>query len=478
MTNYHLKFAHQSRRFLFISFVALKYLIFYRVTSLRKKSLGERLRLAFMKLGVIFTKVGQLLSGRYDLLEEADLEELKKLLDQASPLPDDVIHNIINNELGIKAQQLGPLTLLSSASVAQVYATSVYGKPAVIKVLRPHIREQAETDLAIVLKLLLIAKKFGSRLQQVKAVETIGEIRNWIREETDLSIELNNMERYRAHLVASFPTGQVRSDLGRIIVPKTYPEFSTPRVLVMEQLPGVTISEWLRGKRPIDVDKRHYDPRASIKTFFSGTMKPVFEGNSRPFHGDPHPANIVILENGDVGLIDFGLLGQYGEEYTHRANRMFFAIYLRNAEMAAKAILQFNQVSLAYYEEILPDVKLYVQKVERQGFGDMMKGSAQILQKHRLYAPMMPYEEQVKHELGTLMIKFVLLVDSLAHDFFPGKTTADLLGPELEAGIKAQIARNLKKSQPLITALGLVYAATEIMTEGPEHVGKALGRFM
>ncbi len=399
-------------------------------------------------------------------------------MDQADPLPDAMVHAIINKELGVKAQQFGPLTLLSSASVAQVYATTLNNEPVVIKVLRPGIREQAETDLTIVLKLLLIAKKFSSNLRQVKVTETMNEIRSWIREETDFSNELNNMERYRDHLTVSFPTGRVRPDLGKIIVPKTYPEFSTPRVLVMERLGGVTISEWLRGKRPIDIDQRHYDPQVSIMTFFSGTMRPVFSGNSRPFHGDPHPANIMILENGDVGLIDFGLLGQYGEEYTHKANRMFFAIYLKNAEMAAKAILQFNHVSLDYYEEILPDVKLYVQQVEREGFGEMMKGTAQILQKHRIYAPLMPEEEQAKHELGTLMVKFVLLVDSLAHDFFPGKTTADLLGPELEAGIKAQIVRNLRHSRVRDSFLSLAYAVSEIAAEGPEAVGKAFADFL
>jgi ubiquinone biosynthesis protein len=478
MSKQHLKFKGQGRRLLLIIGVALKYFVFHRLTFRRRKSLGERLRLAFQELGIIFIKVGQLLSGRYDLLKEADLEELKKLLDQANPLPDEVVHRVIGEELGTKAQQLSPLTLLSSASVAQVYATTVHGNPVVIKVLRPGVREQAETDLAIVLKLLLLAKKFSSQLRQVKVIETMNEIRSWIREETNFATELDNMERYRSHLTNSFPTGQVRPDLGRIIVPKTYPEFSTTRVLVMERLAGVTISDWLRGKRPIDITERRYDPQTSIMTFFSGTMRPVFEGNSRPFHGDPHPANIVILPDGNVGLIDFGLLGEYGAEYTQAANRMFFAIYLKNAEMAAKAVLQFNRVSSDYYEQILPDMKVYVQQVEREGFGEMMKGTARIMQKHQLYAPAMSEAEQAKHELGTLMIKFVLLVDSLAHDFFPGKTTTDLLGPELEAGIKAQIVRNLKHSRMRDSFLGLAYAVSEIAAEGPEAVGKAFANFL
>jgi hypothetical protein len=123
-------------------------------------------------------------------------------------------------------------------------------------------------------------------------------------------------------------------------------------------------------------------------------------------------------------------------------------------------------------------MKAFVQQAEYYGFGESMKGTAQVLQKHKLFAPGIKKDQKSDHSVGPIMVKFVLLVDSLAHDFFPGKTTADLLGPELEAGIMAQIVHNFKQSRPREATLGLAYAVSEIAAEGPEAVGKMFGNFL
>lgn len=465
-------------RFLVIAAVALKYCVFYHFNSLRHKPLGERLRLGCQRLGVIFVKVGQLLSGRYDLLSEADLQELKKLLDQGESVDDTIVKEIIQSELGDKASQLGTLTLLSSASIAQVYGTQIEGEPVVIKVLRPGVRQQAETDLTILLWLISFAKHFHPTLRPVRVTQAIEDFRRWIREETDLSIELSNMEKFRLHLTQEFgEQGIIRPGLGKMVVPRTYPEFSTPRILVMERLQGKTVSEWTRDSRPAQIE--NYDPQTSLLTLFAGSLRPLFEGKSVPFHGDPHPANIVILEHGDVGLIDFGLMCQYGEEVVRAADKLFFAVHLQNAELAAKAALQYNQLSQQYYEEILPDMRIFVKQAADYGFGDWLKGAISALQKHNLFRKDVQKDlTYPNRSVGPILVKFVLLMDSMAHDFFPDKSTADLLGPELKIGIMAHITHNLKRSQPGASLLGLAYAFSEVAAEGPEAIGKMFNNLL
>ncbi len=429
----------------------------------RRASLGRALRSAFQELGVTFVKFGQLLSGRYDVLPESDLRELRTLLDNVNPLPDATMLAIVREELGAKADELRDMRVLASASISQAYAATLRGKSVVVKVLRPGIGDRVETDLVILYRLARVAEFFIRSLKRLEVSKMILEMRDWMRQEIDFTVELRNMEQFRFHLASTFSGGKIRADLGRMVVPLTYPDFSTKRVLVMEKLEGLTVSAWMRGERPDNLEA--YEPQKSLLTFFVGSLRPLFHGHGAPFHGDPHPANTMLLPHGDVGLIDFGLMGQYDEATIRSANRLFFAIFFQNASMATDALIRFAKIPRRYREELLPSMEEYLEGSLDGGFAEWMQGVAGILVEHKIPGSLaLP-----------LMIKFVLLVDSMAHEFFPGQSTRDLLGSELESGAMTCMMRNVVGARFDSGLLALLYALSEKFAEGPRGWGKIFG---
>jgi hypothetical protein len=147
---------------------------------------------------------------------------------------------------------------------------------------------------------------------------------------------------------------------------------------------------------------------------------------------------------------------------------LYFAIYLQNTELATKALINFAKIPKKYYQEILPDVESYLEDCAELGFAEWMKGATQIMIKHKLTGSLaLP-----------LMIKFVLLIDSLAHHFFPDKSTSDLLEDEFKAGIAKQIQRNISHINIMGTSLALIYTLSEIAAEGPKLVSKSLGKLV
>jgi len=441
--------------------VFLAHFVFHPLNSHRGESFGRRLRKACQALGVVFIKIGQFLSGRYDMFREEDLTELRQLLDETEHIPDGDAFRIMKAELGADAERLHNLVFLACASIAQVYAGLLDEKErVVVKVVRPGIREQAELDLAILYRLACVIELFVPVCRRLKISQVVSDLRDWIRAETDLSIELRNMDRFKFQLASNFSHGRVRADLGKIVIPKTYPALSTSSVLVMERLNGVTVSDWMRGKRP--ESGMSYDAPTSILTFMVGSFAPLMTGKDYLFHGDPNPANIVILEHGNLGLIDFGLMGDYEARIAKAFNSMVFAAYLKNGPFFAKALLRFIGGGEKDYVAILPDVEAYVEDAFDKPFGEMLKGSLQLLMKHRLPAP----------ATLSIIVKMNLLSDSLAYEFFPGQSTADLLGKEFETGILLHIGGNLGQAKPANTLLSIAYALSELVAAGPSAVSK------
>lgn len=416
-------------RSLQILWVFLTHLVLYRLNSHRKENFGKRLGKSFQALGVVFVKIGQILSGRYDLLKEADLAELRNLLDNEQPLPDEAMFSIIAQELGQKTQRLHGLTFLSSASIAQVYQGMLDGKESVVvKVLKPGIKEQAATDLAILYGLARIVEFFSPTLRRLKLARTVSDMRLWIMDETDLENELQNVERFRSHLERYFPESRVR-DLGKIIVPKTYKQFSTARILTMERLEGITANEWMRGKRP--ASNENYDPRVSVSILFVSAFRPLFIGEPCLFHGDPHPANVIFMVDGNLGLIDFGLLGKYSEELTPGFKDMFVACFLQDAALFTESLIKFTRLSEEFYDELYPDVEEFLKDAVDRRLAEMLVGLLGIIRRHKIYCPMQL----------SIMVKFNLLADSLAEKFCPDYSVAEILAEEFALTVGEQLAK-------------------------------------
>ena len=273
-----------------------------------RAALALSLRRALEEGGVTFTKLGQLLSTRSDLLPEEFIAELAQLQDKAEPAPWDQVEGVITQSLGAPAgevfAELRPEPA-AAASIAQVHKARLRcadGSDAVVavKVQRPGIRATVEQDLDILLRLAITLE---DRAQWARGVGAAGVARGFaasMREELDFRIEARNMAA-----IAATWADQQRAVGGSVpvMLPAVHEQLCTEHVLVIEWLDGVS----LRGAGQL-IDERGLDRAELTRTLLRSMVYQITEGGV--FHADPHPGNIMVLTDGRLALLDFGSVGR------------------------------------------------------------------------------------------------------------------------------------------------------------------------
>ena len=307
----------RSRRYSQISRIAVRHGLgpYLRGRPLRpadaaggRAALARSLRQALEEGGVTFTKLGQLMSTRPDLLPEEFISELTRLQDRAEPAPWEQVEAVITQSLGAPAEQV--FTELqpepaAAASIAQVHKARLRcadGSDAevAVKVQRPGIRSTVEQDLDILLRL---ADTLEDRARWARAVGTAGVARGFaaaIREELDFRVEARNMAA-----VAATWQDQQRAVSGSIpvVLPAVHEQLCTEHVLVIEWLDGVS----LREAGPL-IDDRGLDRAELTRALLRSMVYQITEGGV--FHADPHPGNVLLLTDGRLALLDFGSVGR------------------------------------------------------------------------------------------------------------------------------------------------------------------------
>jgi ubiquinone biosynthesis protein len=283
-------------------------------------TLARSLTEALDRSGVVFVKFGQGLSTRRDLLPPEFTTELGRLQDRVSPLPWDQIEQVLAAELGGTAMFAAiDREPLASASIAQVHAATLRtGERVVIKVLRPGVTHLVERDLDIIARL---ARRTEARAAWARAigVGTLAEgYAVGLREELDFRIEA-------ANLAAASAASAARG----VVIPHVHHDLSTQKVLVMERLDGTALSKAV----PADGDRE----RLARDLLDCVLRQIVIDGI---FHADPHPGNIMLLDDGRLGLIDFGAVGRLGSGLRAALQRLLLALDRRDPTALTDALLE------------------------------------------------------------------------------------------------------------------------------------------
>lgn len=289
----------------------------------------ERLRFLLEELGTTFIKFGQILSTRTDLLPEEYCAELKKLQDHVTPTPDEIAKALIAQELGQKVEDIfrefSPQPI-ACASIAQVYKAQLpTGETVAVKVRHPDIERKIAADLAIMEDLARLLERNISDLTALRPVALVKEFGRNLSNETNLLIEANNLERFNT---------QNEGKEGLRLV-KLYRELTTSKVLVMEFMEGVKISD-TEKLRSLDLDLKavaHSGTRIILEQVFVQGF----------FHGDPHPGNILVLEDGRICFLDFGLMGKLNRSQRLSLAEMLVAVSRRRDDDLLKGVLALSE---------------------------------------------------------------------------------------------------------------------------------------
>src|SRR5215210_1522963 len=256
---------------------------------------GRHLREMLDELGPTFVKFGQLLSTRPDVLPPDIISELRGLQDDVRPFPFEEARATIEAELELTIERLFlefEERPIAAASIGQVHrATLPNGRHVVVKVQRPGAPRQIEADIALLYQAARIAKERVRALDFIDAHALVDEFARSIRQELDYRSEGRNAERF------------VRNFAGHphVRVPRVYWSYTRARVLTLELLEGVQLARITPETHPLEERRR----LATLMT--EAWMAMIFRHGF--FHGDPHPANILVLGPERIGLVDFGQAG-------------------------------------------------------------------------------------------------------------------------------------------------------------------------
>src|SRR5262249_28863808 len=280
---------------------------------------GQDLREMLDELGPTFVKFGQLLSTRPDVLPPDIIAELRGLQDDVRPFPFTQVEQVVEEDLGLSLDKLFTefdQQPIAAASIGQVHrAVLPNGRRVAVTVQRPGAPGQIEADLALLYQAARIAKERVRALDFIDARQLVDEFARSIRHELDYRLEARNAAAFHRNF-AGHP---------HVHVPRVFWSYTRARVLTLERLEGMQV---------VDIDPQEWsleERRELADPITEPWMTMIFRHGF--FHGDPHPANILVLGRADqIGLVDFGATGKLTDDDMAKLTRLFIDAAAENVD--------------------------------------------------------------------------------------------------------------------------------------------------
>lgn len=322
----------------------------------------KEVRQTFEELGLTFLKFGQVLAMRRDLLPDAYISELESLHDQLPALGINAVRATVELELGVPLTELFESfceTPLAAATIAQVHeATLRDGRHVAVKVQRPDLEEMISTDIAALNYVVTLAENIFPRLRALDLPVLVSEFANSLSQETDFNHESRSIILFRAAL----------ADIPDLWIPDVVAECSSENVLTMEFSDGERVDLYAQ-QHPEEM------PRL-INTLVRLTLQTIFEEGL--FHADPHPGNVLVLPDGRLSLLDFGMTGELDEQMRDSLTLLLEAVVKGDARAATEAYLEMapqgsEKVNRA---ALVLDIKAVLYEIHRNDMKEISIGDS------------------------------------------------------------------------------------------------------
>jgi ubiquinone biosynthesis protein len=402
--------------------------------TLAHLSRETRIRLAIEELGPTFIKLAQILSTRPDQIGMTLADELQKLQTAVPPDSPDAVRRTIETDLDSTLERLFvdfDTTPCASASIGQVHrARLADGSDVVVKVQHSGIQRRMEVDLDILAGLAQLAEMLPE-LAPYRPQALVAEFRRVVRRELDFTREARNLQQFARNFRRN----------SHVRIPRCYPALSTQRVLTMEWIDGTRFSDpRLASEATCNLEQvaRHGAEMYLEMIFHHGF-----------YHADPHPGNLVLLADGTIGLLDFGMVGRLDEAMRENIENMLLAIVTQDAQMLTTLVVRIGAVPPGLDEAALSvDLSEFVihyanQPADAFDLAGALTEMIDIIQRYHIVLP----------SSLAMLIKVLIMLDGTGRLLAPHFSLMELVAPYQRTLLKRRLspARQMRKMRRVYT---------------------------
>jgi ubiquinone biosynthesis protein len=421
-----------------------------------KYSKWAKMRLVCEELGPTFVKFGQIMSNRPDLIPFDLVFELEKLQNNVPPMPENKAKEVVEKELKDSVENLFAWfepTPFASASMAQVHKVTLHsGKRVALKIQRPGIKDIIFEDIRVMYRIASVLEK---RIPSLKSFDPIGLVKNFeesILKELDFINESINVQRFYNNIM------QDKSDNQFANAPKVYQKYTTDKILALEYISGIKINK-LKKLENVGIDTKIIARRLAI-TYF----KQIFEYGF--FHADPHPGNLLVLANGHICYLDFGMMGSILPRDIEVFGQLFISIIEKDVNKIIKALQKLsNNTTIKNMRDLEFDInefveKYYVRTIYKNEMSTVLLELKDIIIAHGLKVPTYFY----------LFARSLVTIEGVIEKLDPELDQFNIVRPFLSKSV----SKNYDPIKMAKRALNSFYEINKYMEEFPNDLKNAI----
>ena len=406
------------KRFNQIAYIVTKYGLSELVefTRLKKRSLDEstaakRFKKMLEELGPTFVKFGQLMSTQEGILPVSFIEELKQLQDNVEPFEFGDVKRIIETELGKKMEDVFEefeKQPEASASLGQVHKAKLKsGEYVAVKIQRPGIEDIIASDMFLLKRLGMLISKRVKQFFHFEIMPLIDEFDKTIRREMDYEIEAHFIEVFKKNL----------SKFDYVYVPSVYWDYTTRKIITMEYIFG------FKATNKQSIVDAGFDLKGLATKGAKVFWYQIFDVGL--FHADPHPGNIIIMEDGRICYIDYGMVGKITDEDKVNLIEMISGFIEKDAIKIMYSVDNFASVSDKVKEdELMSDIDELIElyhslPLKRMNLTRMLRDVFSVLRKHGI----------IIKRSSSRLLRAIMIADGVGRDFHPDFNFVDVAAP-------------------------------------------------
>ncbi|MCB9917783.1 MAG: phosphotransferase [Planctomycetes bacterium] len=343
-----------------------------------------RVRRALEELGPTFVKFGQLLASRHDLLPHEWTAELGSLHASVTPVPFERLRDQLEADLGGKPNAIFARfeeTPLAAGSIAQVHAATAHdGSDLVVKIRRPGVDKTIFADLRLMARLARVLEDEGGEIRRFRPVRVVREFARTMRAELDFATEARNLRTLQRNL----------ESMDGVVLPEVIDPLVRERLLVMTRLRGLSAAEWLESQSIGRHRDQPFDSRAVAHVGADVVLQMVFGDGF--YHADPHPGNLMFLEDGRLGLLDFGQVGRLSESRRRQLVQLLAGVLARDEERAVDVLLEWAPGASTDVDALAADVRAFIDRyhgveLDNLDVARLLMDVSEIVRENELFLP-------------------------------------------------------------------------------------------